>query len=170
VISDAVISADGLYRYWLLREWDPSKPRMASFMLNPSTADAENPDPTLTRNIGFAKAWGFGGLELTNVYAYRTPSPKVLRAEMQKGVDVVGLSNLQYVTRSFQRCARVMVAWGAAPWAQEQARATLDRVFATAGRLDLYAYRLTKSGAPEHPLYLPSDVAPVPYRRAAVAA
>jgi hypothetical protein len=40
VTSDAVISADGKYRYKLGRYWTPSVPPAVWIMLNPSTADA----------------------------------------------------------------------------------------------------------------------------------
>lgn len=48
-------------------------------MLNPSTADAEIDDPTITRCIGFAKSWGFGGLMVGNLWAYRATDPKELK-------------------------------------------------------------------------------------------
>lgn len=58
--KNAVIDESGQYRYSLIREWDPDKPKVVFIMLNGSTADAENDDPTLRRCIGFAQRWGFG--------------------------------------------------------------------------------------------------------------
>jgi len=34
--------------------------------LNPSTADENENDPTITRCINFAKSWGYGGVCVTN--------------------------------------------------------------------------------------------------------
>lgn len=164
--KDALISEDGRYRYWLLREWDPTKPRMASFMLNPSEADAELDDPTIRRNIGYARAWGFGGLEVVNPFAFRSPSPRVLRNAYLRGESVVGPYNQIHIASVFHRCDRIMVGWGAQEWVQEHARSVLD-LFPT---LDFYAFKLSQSGAPMHPLYLPADLQPVLYRKARIAA
>ena len=56
--QNAVISACGKYRYVLTRQVRPG-PKIATFiMLNPSTADATQDDPTIRRCIGFARQWG----------------------------------------------------------------------------------------------------------------
>ena len=49
--SDALISPDGRYRYWLTRQWGEGM-RVCWVMLNPSTADASIDDPTIRRCIG----------------------------------------------------------------------------------------------------------------------
>ncbi|SAL75871.1 hypothetical protein AWB68_04863 [Caballeronia choica] len=43
----AQLSDCGSYRYRLWREWDTSRPTLAFLMLNPSTADHLNDDPTI---------------------------------------------------------------------------------------------------------------------------
>ena len=58
--SGAIISACGQYRYHLWRRWDELLPTMVWVMLNPSTADATEDDPTIRRCIGFAKREGCG--------------------------------------------------------------------------------------------------------------
>ena len=47
--SGATISTCEKYRYQLWRKWDEGKKCLVFIMLNPSTADAENNDPTITR-------------------------------------------------------------------------------------------------------------------------
>lgn len=162
--TDAVI--DGPYRYWLLREWDPSLPHMCSFMLNPSTADAEVDDPTIRRNIHFAKEWGYGGLEVVNPYAFRTVSPTILHQAQFAGINVIGPKNGEYIDATFRRCELRMVAWGAAPWAQDDAK----RILSMFPHLDFFCFGLTKDGAPRHPLYLKNDTVPQIYRAKSLAA
>lgn len=162
----AVISEDQRYRYLLSREWDATKPRMCSFMLNPSTADAFLDDPTIRRNINFAETWGYGALDVVNPFGYRSSSPAAVRSAMQQGIDVVGPQNGFYIDQAFRRCSRIMVAWGAAPWAQTQAHAVLNDPLYRA--LDFWAFAVTKSGAPSHPLYLKADLVPVLYQKGAL--
>ena len=63
--SDAWI--DGDYRYALWRCWDPSLPPMVIVMCNPSTADGKLNDATIRKCIGFARAFGFGGICVVNL-------------------------------------------------------------------------------------------------------
>jgi hypothetical protein len=57
MIKGAFIDPTGNYRYKLWRDWDKYKPRVTFIMLNPSTADGKEDDPTIRRCINFAKAW-----------------------------------------------------------------------------------------------------------------
>jgi hypothetical protein len=56
--TDAKFSACRKYRYALWRTWDESKPSAMIIGLNPSTADENENDPTITRCFNFAKSWG----------------------------------------------------------------------------------------------------------------
>jgi hypothetical protein len=57
----------GMYRYRLWREWDKSLPTQAFLMLNPSLADHQIDDPTITRCLGRAVASNFVRLEVSNL-------------------------------------------------------------------------------------------------------
>jgi hypothetical protein len=81
---------DSIYRYHLSRSWESSSPLVAFVMLNPSTADAHQDDPTLRRCIGFAQRWGYGRRAGVNRCAYRATNPAVLR----QVADPVGADNL----------------------------------------------------------------------------
>ena len=88
-LAGAHISPCGLYRYDLWREWS-TEPKLAYVMLNPSTADALKDDKTIEACCRFAKRDGYGGIVVRNLFAFRTPSPKVLVKAHKAGVDVVG--------------------------------------------------------------------------------
>ena len=79
LISDAVFSPCQTWRYLLRRIWDHDVPPCYWIMLNPSTADAEKNDPTVTRCIKFSHRWGHGGCVVLNIFAYRSTDPRGLR-------------------------------------------------------------------------------------------
>src|SRR5437588_2477108 len=91
--GSAVFSPDGRYRYLLTRRLGRSR-RVATFiMLNPSTADAINNDPTIRKCVGFARRWGCGLLQVVNLFALRATEPRVLRA----AADPVGPENSRWI-------------------------------------------------------------------------
>lgn len=155
----ADISDDGLYRYHLYRSWDPSVHGLAFVMLNPSTADGSTDDPTIRRCMGFARALGFGGMYVVNLYAFRATKP----ADLWRAEDPVGPENDAYLKRAFLVAAAVgkpvIAAWGANARPDRVAQ-VLDLPLA---RESLHALGLTKDGAPRHPLYLPASARPGPF-------
>jgi hypothetical protein len=96
-MSDFVAaSADirGDYRYKLTRVWDAALSTLTFVLLNPSTADAVQVDPTLRRCMAFARREGYGGLDVVNLYAFRTKDPKVLMRRTLSG-QTTTLSSLR---------------------------------------------------------------------------
>lgn len=156
VTGGAIFDATGAYRYALWRVWDEVLPRMAFIMLNPSTADAERNDPTIRRCIGFARAWGYGGVHVVNLFAYRTPSPAVLR----KAEDPIGLENDDYLREAATGAAFVVAAWGnhGAAGGRDAAVRGLLSSLGVAPR----CLGITRAGQPRHPLYARGDLAPFP--------
>lgn len=104
----AVFDPAGRYRYSLRRRWDAAGARVAFVLLNPSTADGRRDDPTIRRCIGFAREWGFGGLEVVNLFACRSTHPGGLRSAQ----DPVGPENDRFLAAAWDRADRVIVAWG----------------------------------------------------------
>jgi hypothetical protein len=147
----ATFSADRRYRYRLWRRWDRSRSVVLFVMLNPSTADGRRDDPTIRRCIGFARAWGFGGVEVVNLFAYRATDPR----ELGRVGDPVGPHNDRYIRRAIRRSRLVVLAWGA----RARARRLLSLRRA-------HCLGLTRAGQPRHPLYLRGDLEPVPVRAA----
>src|SRR5881396_744410 len=109
VIGGATFSRDRRYRYRLWRRWDRSRAVVAFVMLNPSTADAMHDDPTIRRCIGFARNWGFGGVDVVNLFALRATDPRALR----RAHDPVGPANDRHIASAGSRASLVILAWGA---------------------------------------------------------
>lgn len=148
----------GAYRYLLWRTLSTTESATVLFvMLNPSTADGVSDDPTLRRCIGFARSWGLGRLEVCNLFAYRTPTPRALQTER----DPVGPLNDSVLASVAKRADLTVVAWGVAG----RLRQRDDYVTRTLleGR-SLYCLGWTRTGAPRHPLYVPRTVELVRYR------
>lgn len=155
--AGADISACGLYRYRLWRTWaEGSDVRRVLFvMLNPSTADGTQDDPTLRRCVGFAQSWGFGALTVCNLFAFRATDPGEL---LVRGVDRVGPENDAALARASTEAHLVVAAWGAFRGTKHRAPAVLA---ALRQRHSVHAMGLTRSGDPKHPLYLPGHLQPV---------
>ena len=76
MMKGAVISDCKRYRYRLWRIWNGSQSRLVFVMLNPSTADGEQDDPTIRKCVGFAERLGYGGIEVVNLFAWRATDPR----------------------------------------------------------------------------------------------
>jgi hypothetical protein len=150
--KDAVFSECRKHRYKLWRQWSGgTQSNYAMFIgLNPSTADEMQDDPTIRRCIGYARAWGYDGLCMTNLFAFRATDPKVMMAES----DPIGPDN-DFHLRGAAAFARVVVCcWGANGSFKGRDKTVRD-MFSKLNFL-----RLTKNGSPGHPLYLPKDLIP----------
>lgn len=162
---------DGAYRYRLWREWGDPLDRAVFIMLNPSSADAEDDDPTIRRCLGFAMAIGCGALDVVNLFAYRTPDPDVLLDAWSHNADIVGPENDAHIgaTVATPVCyppgepvgRRVVIcAWGAHPLVKHRAAEVLGLL--RLARVQPLCLRQTKDGHPGHPLFLPAALRPVP--------
>lgn len=149
--GDAIISHCGRHRYLLTREWAPG-PTATFIMLNPSTADASEDDPTIRRCVGFAKREGYGRLAVVNLYSMRATDPaEVRRAMWPNGPDAA-----QHLAAALSAAdGPVICAWGADPVAIGRRDLVLGMV-RDAGKTPM-CLGMSKHGAPRHPLYLPGD-------------
>lgn len=159
----AVFDGSRAYRYRLTRIWDPDLPIVTWCLLNPSTADGSTGDPTLHRVVGFSRSWGFGGVVVVNLFAWKSPSPTHLIAVP----DPVGPANDRYVGDAVANAHTLVVAWGnggALPNPStsvprcEEVSALLEGSLQPRLALDY-----TGRGQPRHPLYLSRDTRPIPW-------
>lgn len=153
----ATLSRDGLYRYTLRRAWG-SGPFVAFVGLNPSTADATQDDPTIRRCIRFARDWGYDGLVMLNLFAYRATNPKTLTLMTAAGEDPVGRGNDEVLAAVCEQAALIVQAWGSFRLGVERARSEAV-VYALGGESCVLGR--TKNGHPRHPLYMPTSSRPV---------
>jgi hypothetical protein len=159
----ATVSPCGAYRYQLWRVWDDSLPRVLFVMLNPSTADAETDDPTIRKCVKYAKAWGYGSLEVVNLFALRSTDPnKLLKHE----APIPWPENDQYILESAYRSERIMAAWSRHKAVTVGARGSHVKALLSLHGFDLYCLRTTKAGQPWHPLYVPDAQTPVEFHMA----
>lgn len=147
----ATLSPCRQYRYSLWRIWNPELPRVAFIGLNPSTADETADDPTIRRCIGFAKSWGYGGLHMVNLFAFRATAPKVMKA----AADPVGPDNNAALLACSQTAGLLIAAWGGDKFAQSRAAEVCKLL---GRRIECLGF--TDARAPRHPLYMKGDCQP----------
>ncbi len=146
--ASAIFSPCRRYRYWLWRRWAEG-PHCCFIMLNPSTADEVQSDPTITRCMGFARRWGFSGLSVGNIFAYRATDPQ----EMIRQADPVGEENDWQLNDMAEQASKIVCAWGnhgTLLHRSHKVRRLLDR-------FELWHLGRNKSGEPKHPLYVKAD-------------
>lgn len=145
----AVFSEDRRYRYLLARRTGLSADGCLFIMLNPSTADETEDDPTIRRCMGFASRWGFGILVVANVFALRSTDPKGLcRVE-----DPIGPENDSWLLKAAKESDSVVCAWG--NWGELFRRGDQVRAMLTDAGVPIQCLGVTGQGEPRHPLYLP---------------
>ena len=149
----SIFSKCNKYRYVLWRTWDNDKPKVMFIGLNPSTADAKRNDPTIRRCINFAKRWGFGGMYVCNLFAFKATHPNVLLANQ----NPVGNRNDYYLKKYLKQVPRVVVAWG-------NHGTHLNRHLEVMKFLEHpYCLKINKSGQPTHPLYQKAESDLIPF-------
>lgn len=151
--SGAKFSACRRWRYLLWRRWDDSRPAANFLMLNPSTADEWQLDPSCTRARNYARRWGFGALVVTNLFGWRATDPQ----EMKAARDPVGRGNDAAILRAARGSAIVVCAWG--NHGAHRGRADEVLMLFQSESIKLHVLCLNGAGQPAHPLYLPGSLA-----------
>jgi hypothetical protein len=162
-VSLAKISPCDTYRYRLTRVWDATRPRMVFIMLNPSTADAVQDDPTIVRCVNRARREGCGSIDVVNLFALRSPDPKALPGHP----DPVGPENDYHLLSVLTLNPRyVVAAWGANRFARPRAKHVQELLAAPLAdiRRRMSCLAVNKDGSPKHPLYVRADAALIPYK------
>jgi hypothetical protein len=146
--SGAIFSECRTWRYFLWRRWDMALPVLICVLLNPSVAGEVENDHTVTKLIQFAHNWGFGGLDLYNIFAACSTDPKAL----YQTENPIGPDNNRWLL-TIPSGASVVCAWGRHGEYRERG-ASVKRVFLVRD-CELKCFGKCSNGEPTHPLYLP---------------
>lgn len=151
----AILSTDRRYRYELWRIWDEDLGFVMFIGLNPSTADQQTNDPTIRKCMGFARRWNLGGICMTNLFAYRSTDPLMMKLY---ATDPVGPDNLTTLQRcaALPKCRIIIAGWGNHGDFKGQDKLVKSLIS------PLMCLRKTKNGHPWHPLYIPYSCPLIP--------
>ena len=145
------------WRTLLWRRWDASRPIANFLMLNPSTADEHQLDPSCARARVYAERWGFGALIVTNLFAWRATDPD----DMKAATDPVGRGNNAAIVRAAREAKLIVCAWGNHGAYLDRSQKVVDLLRRLG--VDLHFLKMNGAGEPSHPLYLPSTRRPTPW-------
>jgi hypothetical protein len=152
----AEFNADRRYRYRLWRIWREELPIINWLMLNPSTADETRDDPTIKKCIAWSINWGYGGLNILNIFAFRSTHP----------INLVGLKNAAVgeandatIRKTLEIDAPIVCAWGKVFKGLEFRREQIWRLLRPF-QDRLLCLRTNQDGSPQHPLYIPFSAVP----------
>lgn len=160
VTRTARLSACGTYRWTLTRRWD-DRPTLLVVMFNPSDADHEVDDPTITLTCQIAAHNGYGGIVVVNLIPLRSPLPAVavtMTRWDQNGPDWHARDRLQdnlaVIQKEAARAGAVLLACGAladrcADWFYQ----VLEEIeCGLPDGAEIFCLGKTTGGYPKHPL------------------
>lgn len=154
--SGAIFSTCRRYRYALWRTWDTKLPVCMFLMLNPSTADEDKNDPTISRCVKRSVLMGYGGLHVGNIFAWRSTDPKGLL----KADDPVGPDNDRHILEAAGKAGVVICGYGTHGALNRRGEKVLGMLYGAG--VTPQALKINSDGSPGHPLYVGYDVKPTP--------
>lgn len=147
------------YRPWLSRTWASDDERYILFIgMNPSTAEATIDDPTIRRELEFARRFGFSRYIKCNVMDWRATSPKDLLK-----VEPCSDMNRPTILKLAAQASQIIACWGKLP---RQLQIYSDRVLFDLASHDIFCLGRNEDGSPKHPLYIKGDAELELYRAA----
>lgn len=151
VHGEAFISDCKRYRHWLSRSWGPAPLRYVLFIgLNPSQARKDVDDPTIRKEINFAKAWGYNAIFKANICDFASTDWKRL---LNDDVNPCSEDNWPTIRKLAGRSSKVVLCYGAIdPKLQPYADRVVKGIRHTGKKV--FCLGLSKQGLPLHPLYL----------------
>ena len=160
----AIFSDCKRYRFHLGRQFhtelfsNPKPKSIAFLMFNPSTADANEDDPTIRRVMGFAQREQCTSLEIINLIPFITPKPSDLDPATAFGDN----QYMVYLLNALFDNDIVVIGWGAIGDKYPQIFITALKQLHHMNNKALFSGKFfclgkTESGHPKHPLYIKKD-------------
>lgn len=148
-LAGAIFSPDRRYRYALWRQWspEPAARTVSWVLLNPSTADAVQLDPTLTRCANYSRLWGFDRMNVVNLYALRATDPAIMVAQ----TDPTGPDNVAAIRQHVRESDLCIAGWGH----NVMQTGKLEWLRELVEPVPIHVLGYTAAGEPRHPLYMP---------------
>lgn len=146
-------------------------PPLIACLQNPSTADRDKPDPTLSKVCGYAQRWRCGGVIIVNPWTHRATDPADFLAILRHGVPQdpradEALGDVFDLAANDPRTI-ILAGWGSKidkfPGGPERIAQVI--ALAQARGLGFHALAVSKDGHPIHPLYLSYELKPLPWPR-----
>lgn len=159
--SCAVFSKNRKYRYFLSRELKGGKDAVMFLMLNPSLANEERNDNTVSWCIDFAGTLEFHWLYVTNLSPrcdIKSPDLKYAGPESKK----VWKKNLSWIRNVARKSDLIVAAYGNDGALEGRA----ERVLKVLKSYDIYCLQENATGYPRHPRGVHQIAPPERYRRA----
>lgn len=124
--------------------------------INPSTAEPNKLDNTVTKVEKFAFNNGYDGWIMLNVYPQRATDPKLIHKEMDRSIHIENLKQLKMLMQ-LSPDFDIWAGWGTLIKKRPFLTSCLKDVAEVLGldRNWVNLNELTKHGHPRHPLYLP---------------
>jgi hypothetical protein len=160
--TGATFSPCRRYRYRLWREWGDPSHRCAFVGLNPSNAGEDEDDPTVRREVDFARRWGFGAYDKVNLWPLVSTDPHGLHIMGPETRAVMDAENNAHIILVASRATRIVMAWGQHDFLREilepraaEVESLLVASVAPPRELGTLGRNKNGNGQPRHPLYLP---------------
>lgn len=148
----AEFDKDKKHRYALWRIWDLSKSLVMFVGLNPSTANENKNDNTITKVGKIARYNGFGGVYMMNLFPFVTPYPEQLQCD-----HVSNIENDEWMDKVYEKCKTVVFCWGDFREARERGKEISMLVHKP------MCLAKNKNGSPKHPLYCRDETKLIPF-------
>ena len=159
--SEAHFSDCEQYRYWLRRDWDASKPAISFLMLNPSTANEIDNDPTIERCQRRAITMGYGSMIIVNLFPFRMTDSRLLNTVDNLLGDIAEADG--YILRAVQLSDMTVCGWGKHSLAASRGRNIAAMLTQANLQNKVMCLQLNADKSPQHPLYIAYAKQPVPF-------
>lgn len=119
--------------------------------INPSTADKETKDNTISRVMGHTQKFGYDSFKMINIYPLRATNFNKLPKEFDPTIHEQNLTEIREVVKN---ASAILCAWGTHIHDREYFKICYNDILKIISKTTIHTYCLgiTKHGHPLHPL------------------